>query len=120
MHYLQANQIEKGILIPDSSGAASWPCLGIIEASPQFPYVVTTDGKTHPARFLTTRSDVHTLLNNIVTMGGPIEYIPHQCGAGEEENWRWVRAGISCGTAIVRDMHIYANRPEELRQPRLK
>ena len=119
--YLQENNIEKGILLPDSSGAASWPQEGVIEASPHFPYVVTASGETHPARFITTRSDVHTFLRNIVTMGGPLDYTPHQCGAGEnEDSWRWVRAGISCGTAIVKDMHIYGNRPEELRQPQIR
>lgn len=119
--YLQDNKIEKGILLPDSCDAASLPEEGIIEASPNFPYVVTADGKMHPTRFLSTRSDLHSFLNNIVSMGGPIEYTPHECGTCEDENsWRWVRAGISCGTGIVKDMHIHVNRLEELRQPRLK
>src|SRR3989344_8121811 len=117
--YLQDNKIEKGILLPDSSGAASWPQEGVIEASPHFPYVVTASGETHPTRFITTRSDVHSFLNNIITMDGTNKYTPHQCGAGEEESWRWVRAGINCGTGIVKDLHIHMNRPEELRQPRL-
>jgi len=118
--YLQENKIEKGILIPDSSGAASWPEEGFIEANPHFPYIVTANGETYPTRFITTRSDVHSFLNNIITMDGASKYTPHQCGVGEEESWRWVRAGINCGTGIVKDLHIHVNRPEELRQPRLK
>ncbi|MDO8511152.1 MAG: metallopeptidase TldD-related protein [Nanoarchaeota archaeon] len=118
--YLQDNNLEKGILLPDSSSAASLPDQGLIEANPHFPYVVTASGEMHPARFLTTQGDLHTFLNNIVSMGGPTEYIPHECATGDGNIWRWVRAGISCGTGIVKDLHIYSQRPEELRQPRLK
>lgn len=119
VQYLQKNDIEKGVFIPDSSGATSWPDEGTIDASPNFPYVVTANGEMYPTRFMTTRSDVHTFSNNIVTMGGPRAYVPHQCGAGEtQDSWRWVRAGILCGSGIVKDMHIHMQRPEELRQPR--
>lgn len=122
--YLQDNKKERGILLPDSSGAASTPSEGIIEAEPYFPYLVTADGKSYPARFISTRGDLHSFLNNIVSMGGSVEYTPHECGSvddkGDENDWRWVRAGISCGTGIVKDVQVYVSRPEELRQPRLK
>ena len=118
--YLQENKIEKGILLPEPYEAESWTENGFIEANPHFPYVVTAKGEKHPARFITTRSDVHSFLNNIVTIGGPIEYTPHECAIVEDDSSRSARSGISCGTGIVKDMHIYTERPEELRQPRFK
>ena len=120
VNYLRKNKFKEGIFIPDSSCAECYTEDGRIITYPNFPYVVSTNGNLTPAKFITTRSDVHTFLNNIVTMGGPREYIPHICGIGDEESTMWVRAGILCGTGIVRDMHIYAERPEELRQPRFK
>ncbi|MEK6809797.1 MAG: metallopeptidase TldD-related protein [Nanoarchaeota archaeon] len=120
--YLQDNKIEQGILLPHSSSAACTPGDGIIEANPDFPYVVTADGKMYPARFMDTRTDLHTFLNNIVSMGGPAEYVAHECGTCDENetSWRWVRAGITCQSGIVKDLHVHTTRPEELRQPNIR
>ncbi len=123
--YLQKNNIKQGIYIPDGSSAASWPEEGTIQADPNFPYIVTSEGKFIPTRLLITRSDTHTFLNNIITMGGSSNYIPHRCGvtdaeSSNEETIRLVRAGIQCPGGIVDNIHVNTVRPEELRQPRFK
>ncbi len=121
--YLNRQNIKQGIYIPDGSSAASWPEEGTIMAEPNFPYIVTSEGKLIPTRLLITRGDVHTFLDNIVTMGGSSNYLPHRCGVSgaksSEDAMRLVRAGIQCSGAIVDKVHLYAERPEELRQPRL-
>lgn len=122
--YLNKHNYKQGIFIPDGSSAASWPEEGTIMAEPNFPYIVTSDGKKIPTRLLITRSDVHTFLDNIVTMGGSSGYVSHRCDVSDKDNkedaTRLVRAGIQCSGGIVDKVHIYVDRPEELRQPRFK
>ena len=122
--YLRRNNLKKGIFIPDGSGAESIPSEGTIAATPNFPYIVTQEGKLIPTRLLTTRGDVHTFLSNIVTMGGTSDYNPHRCGVSDADSEygaiRLVRAGIECPAGIVSNVHVHVQRAEELRQPRLR
>jgi len=115
LKYMKKNGHKTGIVIPRSS--SGW-CEddGILQSSFQLAYAIDQRGNMTPVRYLSTKMDLFSMLNNIVEMGGREEYNPHRCGIDE----RLVRAGITCKGAIVDNVHIISERPEGLRQPPLR
>ena len=102
-----------GVYILDSSGAGSYPSTGQIEVSPNFPYLVTLEGKFIPTKFATLHDTAARFVNNITTMGSKREYCGHRCG--DDDIMATVRAGIVCGGGIVNDVYFNASRPNERR-----
>ncbi len=102
-----------GIYIPDGSGAGSYMESGEIEANPNFPYIVTSDGKFVPAKFVVTRDNASRFVNSISAMDNQMVYCGHRCG--DSESMATVRAGITCGAGIVKGITVTAYRPEQRR-----
>jgi len=109
--YLKKHDLT-GVYIPDGSGAASLIEDGQIEAYPNFPYIVTSQGKFIPTKFIETRNYAQLFMKNIMVMGRPRKYVPHLC----EDNNFIVRAGLMCGSGIVKNVQISARRFPSRRQ----
>ncbi|MBS3165781.1 hypothetical protein J4444_01540 [Candidatus Woesearchaeota archaeon] len=100
-----------GIYIPDDSGAGSLPKSGEIEVSPNFPYLVTPEGKFIPVKFATMYDTAARFVKNITEMGSKREYNGHRCG--DDDTMATIRAGILCGGGIVDDVYFNASRPKQ-------
>ena len=116
LKYLRANGIKEGLILPVSNGGSCITEEGTLEADFSFGYLINSKGRQEPIRTISTRSDVFTFLDNIVEMGGKEEYIPHRCGIDDSI----VRAGLTCSSAIVKNVYVKTTRPEGLRQPPLE
>ncbi|MEK6969363.1 MAG: TldD/PmbA family protein [Nanoarchaeota archaeon] len=116
LQYLKKNRHQRGLVIPMSTRGGCYYENGSFDALFPFAYLVDKNGKSTPVRNVSLNSTVLNFLNQIVEVGGDTEYIGHRCGIDE----RMVRVGITCGSAIVRDLYLSITRPEGLRQPPLE
>jgi TldD protein len=113
MDHLKKQRTE-GIYFPDKAGGESDTTNGLISCTYDFPYIVRRDGTLTPTKFLSTESDAQTFLRNIKLMGEPRVYTPHFCG--DDVYQPMVRAGLRCGSGIVRNIHVVPERKVGRRQ----